>query len=137
MMMWMRPMRFTHTNQVVETRTNSLEKLNMWFEQISSEGEQIVLAYLADNLLFTNKRIIAHRFDKDGWDDDEKDYWYEGVFDSVPYKSIVKFEIDVDGVLKVFLAHRQEPESYKFFTCYRSSTEEILKVQRVLAQFVL
>lgn len=90
------------------TEIDSTE-LSEEFDPILIEGEQVKRAYklIRDLIVFTGKRLIF--VDKQGMTGKKAEY------QSVPYKSIVRFSkesqghFDLDAELKIWVSSRAEP----------------------------
>lgn len=99
--------------------------------KVLAEGERVEHAYklIRDFFVFTNKRLIL--VDKQGITTRKMEY------QSIPYRSIVRFSIetagtfDLEAELKIWLSSTPEPISKTF-----NKSLDIFEVQAVLASYV-
>ena len=99
--------------------------------KVLAEGESVEHAYklIRDFFVFTNKRLIL--VDKQGLTTRKMEY------QSIPYRSIVRFSIetagtfDLEAELKIWLSSTPEPISKTF-----NKSLSIFEVQAVLASYV-
>lgn len=110
----------------------SIEKLTSEFQPVLVEGENLEKAFkvIRDMWVFTNKRIIL--VDKQGVTGKKVE------FQSIPYKSIVRFSkestgiLDLDAELKIWLSGSNEPIVKEF-----SKKANINEVYLLISQHIL
>jgi hypothetical protein len=110
----------------------SIEKLQEEFSPILIEGEILEKAYkvIREMYVFTNKRLIL--VDRQGLTGTKTDY------QSIPYKSIVRFSkesaglLDLDAELKIWLSGMHEPIKKEF-----KKDNNINEVYKILSKHIL
>ena len=110
----------------------SIEKLQEEFSPILIEGEILEKAFkvIRDMYVFTNKRLIF--VDKEGLIGTKVEY------QSIPYKSIVRFSkessglLDLDAELKIWLSGMHEPIKKEF-----KKDNNINEVYQLLSKYIL
>ena len=110
----------------------SIEKLQEEFSPILIEGENLEKAFkvIRDMYVFTNKRLIL--VDKQGITGSKIEY------QSIPYKSIVRFSkesaglLDLDAELKIWLSGIQEPIKKEF-----KKDNNVNEVYQILSKYIL
>jgi hypothetical protein len=110
----------------------SIEKLQKEFAPILIEGELLEKAYrvIRDMYVFTNKRLIF--VDKQGLTGSKVEY------QSIPYKSIVRFSkestglLDMEAELKIWLSGMHDPIRKEF-----RKDDNINEVYQLLSRFIL
>lgn len=110
----------------------SIEEITEEFAPVLIEGERVEKAYklIRDLFVFTNKRLII--VDKQGVTGRKVD------FQSIPYKSIVRFSkesagiMDLDAELKLWLSGLHEPICKEF-----KKDDHVNDIYRLLGEYVL
>ena len=110
----------------------SIEKLQKEFAPILIEGELLEKAFriIRDMYVFTNKRLIF--VDKQGLTGSKVEY------QSIPYKSIVRFSkestglLDMEAELKIWLSGMHDPIRKEF-----RKDDNINEVYQLLSRFIL
>jgi hypothetical protein len=110
----------------------TVDSVQSEFAPLLIEGETIQKAFklIRDKIIFTNKRMII--MDKQGITGSKVDY------QSIPYKSIVRFSkesaglLDLDAELKIWVSGTHEPIKKEF-----SKNANINEVYKVLSEAIL
>lgn len=108
-----------------------LEELASELNPILADNENLSLAYkvIRDMFVFTNKRLLL--IDKQGMTGKKVSYH------SVPYKSIIHFEVetsghfDMDAELKIWISGQSQPIVKEL-----KSGTDVVNIQKTIANFI-
>lgn len=108
-----------------------LEELASELSPILADNENLSLAYkvIRDMFVFTNKRLLL--IDKQGMTGKKVSYH------SVPYKSIIHFEVetsghfDMDAELKIWISGQSQPIVKEL-----KSGTDVVNIQKTIANFI-